>query len=275
MGKKIPLKGSARMRPRARLIGLIGEELISDEPVALVELVKNAYDADATCVGVHFEGKDPERPERVVVTDDGIGMDLETVLTGWFEPGTVLKQKFERSPGGRYYQGAKGIGRFAAARLAEALFLESKKKDENQGVSVLLDWGKFDDESYLDEITIDYEVVPMIDMDHGTRLTLEGVRKTWDESDYEELFARLSRLMSPFEDVTDFKINLEIPGYPQFSGEVQPPELVLRPKYLLKGKLNTSRNFTGELQVDGIKIKNIQITRLEIGIPIRCVALLK
>ena len=242
------------MRPRARLIGLIGEELISDEPVALVELVKNAYDADATCVGVHFEGKDPERPERVVVTDDGIGMDLETVLTGWFEPGTVLKQKFERSPGGRYYQGAKGIGRFAAARLAEALFLESKKKDENQGVSVLLDWGKFDDESYLDEITIDYEVVPMIDMDHGTRLTLEGVRKTWDESDYEELFARLSRLMSPFEDVTDFKINLEIPGYPQFSG-VQPPELVLRPKYLLKGKLNTSRNFTGELQVDGIKIK--------------------
>ena len=190
-----------------------------------------------------------------MVTDDGIGMDLETVLTGWFEPGTVLKQKFERSPGGRYYQGAKGIGRFAAARLAEALFLESKKKDENQGVSVLLDWGKFDDESYLDEITIDYEVVPMIDMDHGTRLTLEGVRKTWDESDYEELFARLSRLMSPFEDVTDFKINLEIPGYPQFSGEVQPPELVLRPKYLLKGKLNTSRNFTGELQVDGIKIK--------------------
>ena len=65
MGKKIPLKGSARMRPRARLIGLIGEELISDEPVALVELVKNAYDADATCVGVHFEGKDPERQREL------------------------------------------------------------------------------------------------------------------------------------------------------------------------------------------------------------------
>lgn len=255
MAKKIPLKGSTSMRPRARLIGLIGEELISDEPVALVELVKNAYDADATCVRVHFEGKDPDWPESIVVVDDGIGMDLETVLTGWFEPGTILKRKFERSPGGRYYQGAKGIGRFAAARLAEALFLESKKKGENQGVSVLLDWGKFDDESYLDEITIDYEVVPVVDMDHGTRLTLDEVRKIWKESDYEELFARLSRLMSPFEDVTDFKINLEIPGYPQFSGEVQPPELILSPKYLLKGKLNTNGNFTGELLVDGTKRK--------------------
>lgn len=255
MERKNLLKGSASMRPRARLIGLIGEELISDEPVALVELVKNAYDADATCVGVRFEGKDPDRPESIVVIDDGMGMDLETVLTGWFEPGTVLKRKFERSPGGRYYQGAKGIGRFAAARLAEALFLESKKEDEDRGVSVLLDWGKFDDESYLDEITIDYEVVPMADMDHGTRLTLDGVRKIWVESHYEELFARMSRLMSPFEDVRDFRINLEIPGYPQFSGEVQPPELILRPKYLLRGKLDASGNFTGRLLVDGTTIK--------------------
>ena len=254
MAKKFPIKGSASMRPRARLIGLLGEELISDEPVALVELVKNAYDADATYVGVHFEGKTPERPERIVVIDDGIGMDLEMVLTGWFEPGTVLKRKSEKSPGGRYYQGAKGIGRFAAARLAEALFLESKTRGENQGISVLLDWGKFDDESYLDEITIDYEVVP-VDMDHGTRLTLDGVRKIWEEPDYEALFARLSRLMSPFEDVTDFKINLEIPGYPQLSGEVQPPEIILRPKYLLKGKLNTNGDFTGKLLFNEKEIK--------------------
>ena len=169
MDKKPTRKGSASMRPRARLIGLIGEELISDEPVALVELVKNAYDADASSVEVRFNGTNPERPESILVADDGIGMDLETVLTGWFEPGTILKQKSKRSPGGRFYQGAKGIGRFAAARLSEALFLESKKDGENQGVSVLLDWGKFDDESYLDEITIDYEVAPMIDMDHGTR----------------------------------------------------------------------------------------------------------
>ncbi len=243
--------GSAKMRPRARLIGLIGDELISDEPVALVELVKNAYDADATRVEVRFEGSDPERPERIVVVDNGTGMDLDTVLTAWFEPGTVIKRKQERSPGGRLYQGAKGIGRFAAARLAESLMLESKTEGANEGVFVLLEWGRFDDESYLDEITIDYELHPLPDLERGTRLTLEKLRKVWEKEDYEELHARLSRLISPFNDVTDFNIFLDIPAHPEFSGEVQPPELILKPKYLLKGTVDEKGFFTGELQVDG------------------------
>ncbi len=239
------------MRPRARLIGLIGDELISDEPVALVELVKNAYDADATRVEVRFEGSDPERPERIVVVDNGTGMDLDTVLTAWFEPGTVIKRKQERSPGGRLYQGAKGIGRFAAARLAESLMLESKTEGADEGVFVLLEWGRFDDESYLDEITIDYELHPLPDLERGTRLTLEKLRKVWEKEDYEELHARLSRLISPFNDVTDFNIFLDIPAHPEFSGEVQPPELILKPKYLLKGTVDEKGFFTGELQVDG------------------------
>src|SRR5262245_26394254 len=84
--------GHGRMRPRSRLISLIGDELISDEPVAIVELVKNAYDADATRVDVRFEGENPAVPDTLVITDDGVGMTLETVLTGWFEPGTIIKR---------------------------------------------------------------------------------------------------------------------------------------------------------------------------------------
>src|SRR5208337_4558990 len=181
--------GSAKMRPRARLISLIGEELISDEAVAVVELVKNAYDADAKKVEVKFEGDDPVKPESLVVTDDGIGMTLETVLSGWFEPGTVTKRKSTTSPGGRLYQGAKGVGRFAAARLAQALFLETKCKGAKDGVTVLLEWGKFDEDSYLDEIGIDYEVRPLPEINHGTTLTLMGLRKKkeWDEEDFKEL----------------------------------------------------------------------------------------
>lgn len=251
------------MRPRARLIGLIGDELISDEPVALVELVKNAYDADATCVEVRFEGSDPDRPERIVVVDNGTGMDLNTVLTAWFEPGTVIKRKQKRSAGGRLYQGAKGIGRFAAARLAESLMLESKTEGADEGVFVLLDWGRFDDEKYLDEITIDYELHPLPDMKRGTRLTLETLRKVWEKDDYEALHARLSRLISPFNDVTDFNIFLDIPAHPEFSGEVQPPELILKPKYLLKGTLDQKGFFTGELQVDGKRHR--KFTRQKIG----------
>lgn len=161
------LTGSAIMRPRARLIGLIGEELISDEPVALVELVKNAYDADARSVKISFEGQDPGKPNRIVVIDDGHGMDIDTVLSAWFEPGTIKKCTKDTSPGGRKYLGAKGIGRFAAGRLAETFVLESAAGDEEQSVFVLIDWGKFSDESYLDEVSIDYEVRPLHDLRGG------------------------------------------------------------------------------------------------------------
>ncbi len=172
-----PSSGSLRMRPRARLIEVMGDELISDEPVALVELVKNSYDADAPLCEVRFQGRDPDHPEQLVVSDSGLGMDFSTVEKGWFEPGTILKRRFDRSPGGRPLLGAKGIGRFAAARLARTLLLESKTTDEGDGVSVLLDWGQFGDDRYMDEVTIDYQIGPIPEMDRGTRLTLGGLRK--------------------------------------------------------------------------------------------------
>ncbi len=152
--------GSHRMRARARLINLIGEELISDEPVALVELVKNAYDADASNASVRFEGTDPDHPVRLVVEDNGLGMDLDTVLGAWLEPGTEQKRKALHSPGGRPYQGAKGIGRFAAARLGDSLLLETRRRGKSEAVYVLLNWGQFEKSGYLDEIEIDYEVRP-------------------------------------------------------------------------------------------------------------------
>lgn len=238
------------MRARARLITLIGEELISDEPVAVVELVKNAYDADAKAVMVRFEGVETLRPERILVSDDGIGMDLNTVLQGWFEPGTILKTGERTSLGGRVYQGAKGIGRFAAARLAEKMLMETKKDGERSGVVVLLEWGDFGDNSYLDEMKFEYEVGPIPDLDHGTRLTLEGLRKDWSEGDYQELHARLSRMISPFQDVKDFKVLLEVPAYSHLSGKVEPPELILKPKYFLAGRVDKEGRFTGSIQFE-------------------------
>ena len=248
------------MRPRARLISLIGEELISDEAVAVVELVKNAYDADATKVEVKFEGDDPVKPESLVVTDDGIGMTLETVLSGWFEPGTVTKRKAITSPGGRLYQGAKGVGRFAAARLAQALFLETKCNGAKDGVTVLLEWGKFDEDSYLDEIKIEYEVRPLPEISHGTTLTLIGLRKKkeWEEEDFKELHNRLSRLISPFGEIKDFSVVLTIPGFPGLTGEVSPHELVQKPPYRLDGDLSSDGTFTGNVTVNGKTLREFK-----------------
>jgi signal transduction histidine kinase len=251
--------GLAKLRPRARLIGLIGEDLISDEPVAVVELVKNSYDADATHVMVEFSG---EANTRLVVEDDGHGMNLDTVISSWFEPGTLSKRHDDRSPQGRIYQGAKGIGRFASARLATSLALESRTGQQSPGVTVLFEWGQFEEESYLDEIEVAWEEDTSIDLVRGTRLTLDGLRKEWTEADYEELHSRLSRLISPFGEIADFCITLTVPGFPQWSGVVQPPELLTLPRYQLNGTIDSDGFFDGVLKHDGQEVKRFERTRL-------------
>lgn len=245
-----PRAGSTVMKPRARLISLIGEELISDEPVALVELVKNAYDADARAVSIKFEIDEEGEPFRIIVHDDGIGMSLDTVLTSWFEPGTTAKKKSDHSPGGRPYQGAKGIGRFASARLGSTLMLETKAKGGADAVLVVLEWGRFDDDSYLEDIAIDYESRAEAVGPHGTTLTIEQpTRGVWTSDAFEELHSRLSRLVSPFNDISDFQIELDIPTYPALSGAVQPPQFLLQPKYLFRGEYRTDGSISGNIEV--------------------------
>ena len=85
-------------------------------------------------------------------------MNLDTVIIGWLEPGTVLKSSSSGRPRGRLYLGAKGIGRFAAARLAPPFTWKPAEEDESEGVTVLLHWGTFGDQSYLDEIALEYHV---------------------------------------------------------------------------------------------------------------------
>lgn len=244
--------GTSKLRPRARLISLIGEDLISDEPVAVVELVKNSYDADATQVTVQFS---VDEMNCLTVEDNGHGMDLDTVLGTWFEPGTISKRHDDRSPNGRIFQGAKGIGRFASARLASSLYLESRTNSELPAVTVLFEWGRFAEDMYLDEIEVAWDEDMSIDLVHGTRLTLAGLRKEWIESDFEELHSRLSRLISPFDEVSDFHITLDIPGYPQWSGDVQPPKLLEMPRYQLKGAVDANGFFDGVLLYENAQVK--------------------
>ena len=85
--------GESVFRPRARLLVLLGEQLITNEVIAVVELVKNAYDADATEVMVSLN--DVARPETgsIAVEDDGSGMSLDTIMNVWLEPGTDYRKR--------------------------------------------------------------------------------------------------------------------------------------------------------------------------------------
>jgi len=127
MSKQSKRSGTIAFRPRARLLKLIGEELISDEVVAISELVKNAHDADSKSVTISFLGVTAPDGE-ISVRDDGTGMDRETLLGRWMEPAASTKVGAGRSktPRGRRVLGEKGVGRFAADKLAPNGFSGSR-----------------------------------------------------------------------------------------------------------------------------------------------------
>ena len=147
------------LRPRARMILTIGLELISSDTVALTELVKNAFDADARHVLVRITGAVIDNAIHaghgiIEVLDDGVGMSSETIAETWLEPATPNRRRQRRSAEGRRILGEKGVGRFAAAKLAEKLELVSRP-DNAPEVTLRLDWSDFENEdSYLDQIEI-------------------------------------------------------------------------------------------------------------------------
>src|SRR5438552_2995653 len=100
---------------------LLGEQLITNEVVAVFELVKNCYDADSKRVELVLEDVSNSERGKIKITDDGIGMDKQTLLSSWLELGTMSKARagdeVRKSPGGRAYLGEKGIGRFAVHKL--------------------------------------------------------------------------------------------------------------------------------------------------------------
>ena len=240
-------KGKAPLRPRARIIKTIGEELINNDTVAIAELVKNSYDADASKVEIIFHEPLTEGYGSIVIKDDGLGMDLETVKKGWMEPATIIKTIKRKSGKGRKLLGEKGIGRFASAKLSKNLDMITKTKDDNE-IYAHFNWEHFsNDTKYLDEVDCEWEVrKPEVITKHGTLLALNGLNSNWNEEKLRQLKISLSRLINPFniKKVKDFEIELVLPKeFSELSGLISSPESLGKPDYTLKGNVD----ITGEL----------------------------
>ena len=128
--------GSYTIRPAGRLLLTIGRDLIQDSYAAVVELVKNAYDADSPDVHVAFSKRRKQQHYTITITDNGHGMTRHDVLTKWLVPATTDKLKRRKSPSGRIMQGRKGIGRYAASILGSDLMLETIDQDGLQNRSL-------------------------------------------------------------------------------------------------------------------------------------------
>lgn len=216
-------------RPKARLLRTLGEELISNESVAIIELVKNAYDADANKVLIQFSEEQSKGHGNLEIIDDGHGMSMSIVENAWMQPATNNKRKQTHSNIlKRRMLGEKGIGRFASARIAGELELVTREIGTENEIYALFDWSQFENEdTYLDEITVlaeqrrpeeirmggtidklwtKRELTDSTERNHGTILRMSKFKKTWTTDDFQELQRGLSRLISPFSQLENFKI---------------------------------------------------------------------
>jgi len=210
-----------QFEPSAYLQRLLGRELISNEYMAVAELVKNAYDAGATEVVVELERNDPQ---RLIISDNGVGMSLEEFERLWMVPG--YSEKIESgNAAGRPLLGEKGIGRFAADKLARKLRVVTKKVGEEDALYVEFDWAEFEDRTkMMRDISIPYfrrQDSELGEYRSGTRLELEELRKEWDRKDWRSLRKELRSLVTPFRMVRGFKIIANAEGWE--SGEVRSP----------------------------------------------------
>lgn len=184
------------IRPYARLLTMLGEQLIKNESIAIIELIKNSYDADASFVKLSFEGfkKDFSKTtgSQIVIEDDGNGMDREVLEHAWLNPATPIKLKKKKiksyTDKGRIVQGEKGIGRFAIFKLGKKIEIITRKQKQDEG-------GRFIDEADDVEYVLTYDFTAYDDdflSENGkdVELFLEDLSVRLDVREPEELIKK-------------------------------------------------------------------------------------
>ena len=213
--------------------------------MALVELAKNAFDADAREVIITLHHPDNLEAAYIEICDDGMGMDLDTLLHAWLEPATEHKRqggRKRRTALGRYPLGEKGVGRFAADKLGTEMELVTRARGEQQEIRLAICWDQFDTGKYLDEIVNTWEVrVPEVFKEdtHGTRIRLAQLRTPWDVTRVTRVRDGLARLVSPFSTAHDFRVNLICEAYPDQSGPIS-NDLLKHAPYSLIGRVDNA-----------------------------------
>jgi len=205
-------------RPRARLLQLLGDQLIKSSRLAVFELVKNSYDADARHVDVRIEGLGDKSP-KVIVRDDGFGMSLMTVRDIWFVPGHDHKEKQkergERTPLGRAPVGEKGVGRFAAHKLGNRIKLVSRKVGEDE-VVLDINWDELMDSEFLSEAKAEIIVRDPEEFkgsESGTLIEISDLRdQIWSRGDLRRLRKDITSICSPFDAPGEFDVSFSVPG---------------------------------------------------------------
>jgi signal transduction histidine kinase len=192
------------------LKNIIGSDLISDDFIAVFELVKNSYDAHATKVEITFENI-YSKNAKIIIKDNGKGMNYDDLTNKWLFVAYSAKKEGTEEDSYNYrdkikvkraYAGAKGIGRFSCDRLGGELYLETIKDEKKAKVETLLtEWDKFEGnlkEEFVN-ISVIHETISKsnYDIDHGTILEISNLKSQWDRKKFLDLKNALAKLINP------------------------------------------------------------------------------
>lgn len=208
------------IRARTHLLQLLGDELIGDDRLAIFELVKNGYDADANEVQITVDlaGKS-ER--SIVVQDTGTGMALEDLTGKWLELATDSKRK-DRTVRTKVFHrralGEKGVGRIASFKLGRFVTLTTRAAGHPE-YETTIDWDKLLNQGpYLENLSVRVKenAQPKVFLGKGatgTRIEITGLRReNWTRGDLRKLYRLVTSLASPFETPDKFAVKFEAPG---------------------------------------------------------------
>lgn len=197
----------------AKTARLIGRENVSNLEGALIELIKNTYDADAKKCVVYYESS----TDRLFIIDNGIGMNRDVIINNWMTIGNSTKKESVFTKSGRVNTGEKGIGRFALDRISEKCTMLTVSKDER--FEWLVNWENFDSSEMITDTYAELndisENIPefLSDLDNeflcdmlksdftgtGTCFVLENLRDQWNEAVIERVKSSLQKLLPPME----------------------------------------------------------------------------
>lgn len=213
------MNDNLQFRISAELKNILGRDLITSPDVAILELVKNSYDAHASKVEITFDD------DYLCIADNGKGMSKVDLINKWLFVAYSAKSdgtedKSYRSKFKRHYAGAKGIGRMSCDRLARYLTLTTRSTDENKTEVLRVDWSVFEvnKQTEFDTIDIPHETLDTIpsfplNSQTGTMLEFQGLHLVWKRDDVKRLRKFLEKMINPFSGTDDdFQIEIIAPN---------------------------------------------------------------
>lgn len=255
-------KKNMRFKARAHLLKLLGDQLIGNDRLAIFELVKNAYDANATEVTVLLDIE--SNPPKISIKDNGFGMNLKTIENKWLELGTNSKRGDNRKPTpppfNRLPLGEKGVGRLAVHKLGTKLKLVTRSEGHPK-YTINVDWPKLIESSeYINDASVDIIQEMPSDKSTGTFIEVTGLHQTdWNRRDVRALAKLINSLVSPFQSVHDFNVTLKVPGRESWLSDLPDVEDILdRAVWSFEFEINNSGEFSWVYQfTPPLKFKSI------------------